>query len=98
MRALKRLLNAAADADTASILLAESKEQAALIGSPNQIEAVRAGVEKRRRASPIRTEGCASGARKRKTSVGGGRRRVLFGCGGPIPALFVSSKMWQTRR
>ena len=47
VRALKRLLNASADVDTASILLAESREQAALIGSPNQIEAVRAGVEKR---------------------------------------------------
>jgi enoyl-CoA hydratase/carnithine racemase len=47
VRALKRLLNAAADEDAAAILLAESKEQAALIGSPNQIEAVRAGVEKR---------------------------------------------------
>ena len=31
----------------ATILLAESKEQAALIGSPNQIEAVRAGMEGR---------------------------------------------------
>ena len=57
VRALKRLLNAAADADMAAILLAESKEQAALIGSPNQIEAVRAGVEKR--GSP------ASGSRTR---------------------------------
>ena len=47
VRALKRLLNAAADANMAAILLAESKEQAALIGSPKQIEAVRAGVEKR---------------------------------------------------
>jgi enoyl-CoA hydratase/carnithine racemase len=47
VRALKRLLNMAGDADTAAILLAESKEQAALIGSPNQIEAVRAGVEGR---------------------------------------------------
>ena len=47
MRALKRLLNAATDADAAAILLAESKEQAALIGSPNQIEAIRAGIEKR---------------------------------------------------
>jgi enoyl-CoA hydratase/carnithine racemase len=44
VRALKRLLNMASDADTAEILLAESREQAALIGSPNQIEAVRAGV------------------------------------------------------
>jgi enoyl-CoA hydratase/carnithine racemase len=47
VRALKRLLNMASDADTAAILVAESKEQAALIGSPNQIEAVRAGVEAR---------------------------------------------------
>jgi enoyl-CoA hydratase/carnithine racemase len=47
VRAIKRLLNQASDADAAAILLAESKEQAALIGSPNQIEAVRAGVEGR---------------------------------------------------
>jgi len=47
VRALKRLLNGASDADMAAILLAESKEQAKLIGSPNQIESVRAGVEKR---------------------------------------------------
>jgi enoyl-CoA hydratase/carnithine racemase len=47
VRALKRLLNMASDADTAAILLAESAEQAALIGSPNQTEAVRAGVEGR---------------------------------------------------
>jgi len=47
VRALKRLLNASADLDAASILLAESKEQAALIGAPNQIEAIRSGVEKR---------------------------------------------------
>ena len=47
MRAIKRLLNTATDADAATILLAESKEQAALIGSPNQIEAVRAGMEGR---------------------------------------------------
>jgi enoyl-CoA hydratase/carnithine racemase len=47
VRAVKRLLNMTSDADTAAILLAESKEQAALIGSPNQLEAVRAGVEGR---------------------------------------------------
>jgi len=47
VRALKRLVNLASDAGTAEILLAESKEQAALIGSPNQIEAVRAGIEGR---------------------------------------------------
>ena len=47
VRALKRLLNMASDADTGAILIAESKEQAALIGSPNQVEAVRAGVEGR---------------------------------------------------
>jgi enoyl-CoA hydratase/carnithine racemase len=47
VRAIKRLLDAASDSDAASILLAESREQAALIGSPNQIEAVRAGMEGR---------------------------------------------------
>jgi enoyl-CoA hydratase/carnithine racemase len=47
VRAIKRLLNAASDNDAAAILLAESREQAVLIGSPNQIEAVRAGIEGR---------------------------------------------------
>jgi len=47
VRGVKRLLNMASDADAVTILLAESKEQAALIGSPNQIEAVRAGMEGR---------------------------------------------------
>ena len=36
-----------ADNDAAVIILTELKEQAALIGSPNQIEAVRAGMEER---------------------------------------------------
>ncbi len=47
VRALKRLLNASADLDTAAILLAESREQAKIIGGPNQVEAIRAGVERR---------------------------------------------------
>jgi enoyl-CoA hydratase/carnithine racemase len=47
VRGAKRLLNMAIDADAAAILIAESKEQAALIGSPNQIEAVRSGMEGR---------------------------------------------------
>jgi enoyl-CoA hydratase/carnithine racemase len=47
VRAIKRLLNASHDSDAAAILRAESKEQAALIGSPNQIEAVRAGMDGR---------------------------------------------------
>ena len=47
VRAIKRLLNTASDADAAAILLAELKEQAALIGSPNQVEALRAGIEGR---------------------------------------------------
>jgi enoyl-CoA hydratase/carnithine racemase len=47
VRAIKRLLNRASDDDAAKILIAESAEQQALIGSPNQIEAVRAGVENR---------------------------------------------------
>ena len=47
VRALKRLLNVSADLDTAAILMAESREQAKIIGAPNQIEAIRAGVERR---------------------------------------------------
>jgi enoyl-CoA hydratase/carnithine racemase len=47
VRAAKRLLNLAEDADAPTILAAESKEQAALIGTPNQREAVMAGLEKR---------------------------------------------------
>jgi enoyl-CoA hydratase/carnithine racemase len=47
VRGLKRLLNASADADVGAILLHESHEQAKLIGSPNQIEAIIAGVQKR---------------------------------------------------
>lgn len=47
IRGAKRLLNLAADADQHAILKAESVEQAALIGSPNQIEAVLANLQKR---------------------------------------------------
>jgi len=47
VRAVKRLLNRASDDDAAKILIAESLEQSKLIGSPNQIEAIRAGVENR---------------------------------------------------
>ena len=47
IRAGKRLLNLAAEGDQHEILLEESREQTALIGSPNQVEAVRASLEKR---------------------------------------------------
>ncbi|MGQ5700720.1 crotonase/enoyl-CoA hydratase family protein [Sandaracinobacteroides sp. A072] len=47
IRAGKRLLNLPAHATAAEILLAESVEQTALIGSPNQVEAVMANMEKR---------------------------------------------------
>jgi enoyl-CoA hydratase/carnithine racemase len=47
VRALKRLINASADLDAAAILLEESREQAKLIGAPNQVEAVRAAVGQR---------------------------------------------------
>ncbi len=47
IRAAKRLMNLAQDADEATVLLAESKEQSALIGSPNQKEAVMSALEKR---------------------------------------------------
>jgi enoyl-CoA hydratase/carnithine racemase len=46
IRATKRLLNNLA-VDPASALLAESIEQMKLMGSPNQLEAVRANIEKR---------------------------------------------------
>jgi enoyl-CoA hydratase/carnithine racemase len=47
VRAAKRLFNLSADADQRAILLAETKEQVALIGSPNQVEAVMANMQKR---------------------------------------------------
>jgi enoyl-CoA hydratase/carnithine racemase len=47
IRAGKRLLNAAMGHSAADLLLAESVEQGRLIGSANQVEAVRANVEKR---------------------------------------------------
>jgi len=47
IRGAKRLLNLAAEADQATVLRAESVEQAALIGSPNQVEAVMSNLEKR---------------------------------------------------
>lgn len=46
-RAAKRLLNLSLDADAATILLEETKEQVALIATPNQIEAVMANMQKR---------------------------------------------------
>ncbi|MBS0451981.1 MAG: crotonase/enoyl-CoA hydratase family protein [Proteobacteria bacterium] len=47
VRAGKRLLNASASLDAAQLLLRESVEQKALIGSPNQVEAVQANLHKR---------------------------------------------------
>lgn len=47
IRGAKRLFNLAADAGQAAILLAETTEQVRLIGSPNQIEAVQANLDKR---------------------------------------------------
>jgi enoyl-CoA hydratase/carnithine racemase len=47
IRAAKRLLNDASHVDAAAGLMAESVEQAALIGSPNQVEAVMSNLEKR---------------------------------------------------
>jgi len=47
VRAIKRLLNRATDDDAAALLLAESREQTALIGSANQVEAATAGGEGR---------------------------------------------------
>ncbi|UVO50423.1 crotonase/enoyl-CoA hydratase family protein [Sphingomonas sp. SUN019] len=47
IKASKRLFNLAADADATTVLRAESDEQIALMLSPNQVEAVRAAMEKR---------------------------------------------------
>jgi enoyl-CoA hydratase/carnithine racemase len=47
IRAAKRLLNGSSPVRAADILMAESVEQKALIGTPNQSEAARAGLEKR---------------------------------------------------
>ena len=47
IRAGKRLLNGASPVDAATVLMAESREQQRLIGSPNQREAARAGLETR---------------------------------------------------
>ena len=47
IRAGKRLLNLMADGDQLAILLEESREQTALMGTPNQVEAVRSSLEKR---------------------------------------------------
>jgi len=47
IRAAKRLLNQAAASDAEQALTAETMEQKALLGSANQIEAVRANLEKR---------------------------------------------------
>jgi enoyl-CoA hydratase/carnithine racemase len=48
VRAAKRLLNAVAQVtDPLAGLIQETEEQVALIGSPNQVEAVKANLEKR---------------------------------------------------
>lgn len=47
VRAAKRLANLAAETDAPAILAAESAEQARLMRSPNQIEAVMANMQKR---------------------------------------------------
>jgi enoyl-CoA hydratase/carnithine racemase len=47
VRAAKRLFNTASPVDAARVLVAEAFEQQRLIGSPNQREAVQAGLENR---------------------------------------------------
>ena len=48
MRGAKRLLNAMADKGSADLLMEESIEQQRLLGTKNQMEAVMAGMEKRK--------------------------------------------------
>ena len=47
IRAAKRLLDLSLEADAATVLIRETEEQVALIGSPNQIESVMANMQKR---------------------------------------------------
>ena len=47
IRAAKRLFKLAQDGDAATVLQAESDEQIAILGSPNQVEAVTANLQKR---------------------------------------------------
>ena len=47
IRAAKRLFDLAQDGTTAELLLAESVEQKALLGSPNQMESVMSNMQKR---------------------------------------------------
>ena len=47
IRGAKRLINFMAEADQQAILLEESREQGALIGGPNQVEAVMSNMQKR---------------------------------------------------
>jgi len=47
IRAAKRLLNKAIGSDVEAGLIAETMEQKALLGSPNQVEAVRSNIERR---------------------------------------------------
>lgn len=47
VKAAKRIFNGVADGDAASILQAESDEQMKLMGSPNQVESVKANMAKR---------------------------------------------------
>jgi enoyl-CoA hydratase/carnithine racemase len=57
VRASKRLLNEAPVTDPASGLLRETQEQIALIGSPNQVEAVMANLQKR---APVFSDGAGA--------------------------------------
>ena len=47
IRAAKRLIGLAATADQATVLMEERREQVALIGTPNQMEAIAAQMQKR---------------------------------------------------
>jgi enoyl-CoA hydratase/carnithine racemase len=47
VRAAKRLLNLAATSDVAAGLAAETAEQAALLGTPNHVEALISNLENR---------------------------------------------------
>ena len=70
IRSAKRLWNRSIDADAAELLLNESREQDRLIGSPNQIEAVRAEMEQRQQQKRTDGSGFAAGAHQQFRQMG----------------------------
>ena len=84
MGAGKRLLNLMGEGDQPAILLAESVEQSALIGSPNQVEAVMSNLQKGFIMQKLEGDGLAfmhcCGTVAKRTLAPGENLRVDAGC------------------